>query len=91
MAAFMEKRNMEAQNEHSFGEEILQSHFSKASFPHLQFSGHQVLYSLTEPFQLTSEYGIYSARTAPALIFDLPCVSQLKSGQRDKKKWGAIL
>ena len=62
----MEKSSIEARNGHSFGDETLQSHFSKDTFPHHQLSGHQIRYFLTEPHFLANEYNVYSAETVVA-------------------------
>jgi len=96
MAVFMGKRSIETRNGHLWSGAGLPAFtrrlpYSQGPFPHHQFLGHQIRYFLTEPVQLANEYSVYSARTAPTLVFACPCVSRRKSGQRDKKTWGTTL
>ena len=63
MATFMEKSSIEARNGHSFGDETLQSHFSKDTFPHLQFLGPETRDYLTKRDRLANQCNVYSART----------------------------
>jgi len=68
MVALRGKDGVEARNGYSYICEILQSHFKtttfcQGSFPHHQFSGHQIRNSLTERHAIVRDCNVYLAGT----------------------------